>query len=595
MELKKIIELQNSISNKQKSSLTDEEFFGIISQTYEINGETFKGIPGSPEYLESTQNLLIFLSGGLHDVFQNEREKGSLNKRIYSMNHSETKDKELIVIGDIHGDIQSMNTILKKENFFSCKNKIFIFLGDYIDRGPYQPHALLGVMLLKYFFPNKVFLLRGNHEYFNKIEQDNGNIDFTPNVEGEEELFLNFWKQYFNNKTFQAIYNFFEDMPFLFIIPEYFLFVHGGVPRPDNNGRFPNIKNIDDLNDDKIIYHMVWSDAENKPVVDISGEARFVYAFRDFYIFMEKLGLHIMIRSHQQCNEGYEIFDKFLNRYITIFSTGCCPEEECSNTYYSSVNSPAYAVIKENKTILIKGIYDPPDNEVKKKLYLLWDNKGHLRVVDKIFSHVIYFLIDFTESMKSYSDRIEEIFSVVEEVMDKLDIKNMYPSLNFKIVPFGDTDDEEDCKVILDYPFVNNKTELIKQFKNTEYFHGKSPLEEVGCALQKLLESMPDADDSNSNKPKRLVFVFTDSYSFGKRFDYEKIVELLKNKGVNLSIFAPMPEESSNEVFKKFLKLPSVIFCPVGYKDEDGVTFCDFNKEDIEHIIFSKIRSLYKS
>ena len=73
--------------------------------------------------------------------------------------------RTIIAIGDIHGQLSALEKLLKKisaENFDSNTEKIYVFLGDYIDRGP----SSKGVIdrLLDWSSKHKTIFLKGNHE-----------------------------------------------------------------------------------------------------------------------------------------------------------------------------------------------------------------------------------------------------------------------------------------------------------------------------------------------------------------------------------------------------------------------------------------------
>lgn len=68
----------------------------------------------------------------------------------------------IMLIGDIHGDLQALNFLIRMREGINCKN--ILFLGDYVDRGLQGTEVLLRLFQLKIEDPEHVFLLRGNHE-----------------------------------------------------------------------------------------------------------------------------------------------------------------------------------------------------------------------------------------------------------------------------------------------------------------------------------------------------------------------------------------------------------------------------------------------
>jgi hypothetical protein len=74
------------------------------------------------------------------------------------------------VLGDIHGQFRDMLILLARFGFPTHKGgdvetTSYIFNGDWIDRGQHQLEVVLLLMAIKVLYPNRVFLVRGNHEF----------------------------------------------------------------------------------------------------------------------------------------------------------------------------------------------------------------------------------------------------------------------------------------------------------------------------------------------------------------------------------------------------------------------------------------------
>lgn len=115
-----------------------------------------------------TGQQLLALTQDVKSILAHERSSGRQgNWRIEAGLVYASASGELIVAGDIHGDLESLTWILKNsravEKIKENAGKI-LFLGDYGDRGFKSPEVYSLVLLLKATFPQSVTLLRGNHE-----------------------------------------------------------------------------------------------------------------------------------------------------------------------------------------------------------------------------------------------------------------------------------------------------------------------------------------------------------------------------------------------------------------------------------------------
>ena len=132
----------------------------------------------------------------------------------------------LIAIGDIHGEIHKLNSLLNKLNL--DKSDTVVFLGDYIDRGENSKEVITKLIEISKTL-NCVFL-KGNHEDMLL------NILKTKKEEDIEQWLLSGGVETFDNYGgFPEIFNthgeFFKSLKPYYMTEKY-LFVHAGV-NPD--------------------------------------------------------------------------------------------------------------------------------------------------------------------------------------------------------------------------------------------------------------------------------------------------------------------------------------------------------------------------
>ena len=74
------------------------------------------------------------------------------------------QNNQLIVIGDTHGTIEIIEYVFNTFGHPEDNSPIYVFNGDYVDRGSNSIENFLYIAALKVTYPNKIFMTRGNHE-----------------------------------------------------------------------------------------------------------------------------------------------------------------------------------------------------------------------------------------------------------------------------------------------------------------------------------------------------------------------------------------------------------------------------------------------
>ncbi len=271
------------------------------------------------------------------NILLKERETGvfgggKLDKGLVKIEGNE----KLIVIGDIHGDLQSINYIIKESKFLKSKNSMLIFLGDYIDRGEYSPQVLYKVLNLKLLFPGRVVLLRGNHE---------GPEDLQASPHDLPHQLLNNYKED-GEKIYFKIKELFNALPHAALVEGKYLFLHGGPPH--NASSINDYANAYETHPEKsFLEEILWNDPiENfKGVLPSPRGAGKLFGVNVTNDALKVLGVKIIIRGHEPKNEGFGFNHN--GKVLTLFSRLGAPYFNSSASYLEINQKTGDFIIKK--------------------------------------------------------------------------------------------------------------------------------------------------------------------------------------------------------------------------------------------------------
>ncbi|MCW4054226.1 MAG: metallophosphoesterase [Candidatus Bathyarchaeota archaeon] len=220
---------------------------------------------------------------------------------------------EALVVGDLHGDLESLLSILKHSDFVQKINRhkdaTLIFLGDYGDRGTRSAEVYYTVLQFKLAFPEQVVLLRGNHE---------GPDDLMPYP---HDLPMQFQTRFKENWTtaYSKVRELFAYLYNAVLVDERYLLVHGGLS--------PEIATAQDLAhaqlthpEEELLEDLLWSDPDDmvEKVLNSPRGAGKLFGKRVTEEVLEKLNVKILIRGHEKCEEGFKLNHD--GKVLTLFS-----------------------------------------------------------------------------------------------------------------------------------------------------------------------------------------------------------------------------------------------------------------------------------
>jgi len=220
---------------------------------------------------------------------------------------------EIVIIGDLHGDLESLVDILQNSMILQRLGKksdtYLIFLGDYGDRGPFSAEVYYTILKLKLLFPKQIILLRGNHE---------GPDDLQPSP---HDLPVQFQRRFGEKweKAYRKVRELFACLYNAVVVEDQYIIIHGGLPS--------QAKTIKDLArahanhpKESFLEEMLWSDPDEtsrETRASPRGAGR-LFGEKVTTKILKRLNVKILVRGHEPCEEGFKI--NHGGKILTLFS-----------------------------------------------------------------------------------------------------------------------------------------------------------------------------------------------------------------------------------------------------------------------------------
>ena len=212
----------------------------------------------------------------------------------------------ITIAGDVHG--QFYDVLYLFEIGGQPPDTKYLFLGDYVDRGYYSLETFALILAYKVRYPDRVFLLRGNHEC-RQVSKLYGFYD---------EVVQRFG----HAGPWQICNEVFDMLPMAAIIEHQIYCVHGGLS--------PSIKLVDqvasferrqDIPLKGALTDICWSDPEKITGWGVNQRgAGWLFGTRPASEFCHNNKIKIVARAHQLAEKGYEWPLKPDELVVTVWS-----------------------------------------------------------------------------------------------------------------------------------------------------------------------------------------------------------------------------------------------------------------------------------
>nr|CAD7458087.1 unnamed protein product [Timema tahoe] len=213
-------------------------------------------------------------------------------------------DSPVTVCGDIHGQFYDLKELFKVGGDVPETN--YLFMGDFVDRGFYSVETFLLLLALKVRYPDRITLIRGNHES-RQITQVYGFYD--------ECL-----RKYGSITVWRYCTEIFDYLSLSAVIDGKIFCVHGGLsPSIQTLDQIRTIDRKQEVPHDGPMCDLLWSDPEDTQGWGVSPRgAGYLFGSDVVAQFNAANDIDMICRAHQLVMEGYKWH--FNETVLTVWS-----------------------------------------------------------------------------------------------------------------------------------------------------------------------------------------------------------------------------------------------------------------------------------